>query len=83
MDHLKKVVIKLNDFDANLSFNRDSFGSLALNESSILPFDSKILRQDQIIDLIDLCIFNASNTWTLHYRGSRDGFGAEDFHLKC
>jgi DNA repair exonuclease SbcCD ATPase subunit len=83
IDQWKKVVIKLNDFDANLSFNRDSFGSLALNESSILQFDSKILSQHQIIDLIKLCEFNSDDNWALLYRGSRDGFGAEDFHLKC
>jgi hypothetical protein len=83
INQLKKVLIKLNEFDANLSFNRDSFGSLVLNESSILPFDSKILRQDQIIDLIKLCKFNSGDMWILLYRGSRDGFGAEDFHSKC
>jgi hypothetical protein len=80
---LKKVVIKLNDFDANFSFDCDSFGSLVLKDSSTSLLDSKILRQDQITELIKLCKFNASDKWTLLYRGSRDGFGAEDFHLKC
>jgi exonuclease VII large subunit len=65
INHLKKVAIKLNDFDANLSFNRDSFGLLALNESSTLSLDSKILTGDQVIDLIKLCKFNASDKWTL------------------
>jgi len=83
INRLKKVVIKLNDFDANLSFDRDSFGLLALNESSILSLDSKILTGDQVIDLIKLCEFNSSDEWSLLYRGSRDGFGAKDFHLKC
>jgi hypothetical protein len=83
INQLKNVVIKLNDFEANLSFNRDSFGSLVLNGSSFLSFDSKILMRDQVVDLIKLCKFSTSNKWTLIYRGSRDGFGAKDFHLNC
>jgi hypothetical protein len=36
-----------------------------------------------VIDLIKLCKFNAGDKWTLLYRGTRDGFGAHHFHLKC
>ena len=39
--------------------------------------------EDQVIDLIKLCKFNASDKWSLLYKGSRDGFGAKDFHSKC
>jgi hypothetical protein len=83
IDQLKKVVIKVNEFRADLSFDRESFGILVLNDSSTTLLDSKIIRQDQIIDLIKLCEFKACDTWTLLYSGSRDGFGAKDFHLKC
>jgi hypothetical protein len=65
INKLKKVVLKSNDFKANMSFERDSFGILALNCSSISLLDSKILSQDQIFDLIELCEFNACDTWTL------------------
>jgi hypothetical protein len=30
-----------------------------------------------------LCEFSLSDKWTLLYRGTRDGFGAGDFHSKC
>ena len=83
IDHLKKVVIKVNEFMADLSFDRDLFGSLVLNDSSISLLDGKIVRQDKITELIKLCEFNSSDKWTLIYRGSRDGFGAKDFHSKC
>jgi hypothetical protein len=83
VNQLKKFVIQSNEFKANLALERYSFGSLVLNDSSTSFLCSKILRQDQIIDLIKLCEFNASDKWTLLYRGSRDGFRAKDFHLKC
>jgi DNA repair exonuclease SbcCD ATPase subunit len=83
IDQLKKVVIKLNDFDANLSFNRDSFGSLALNESSIVSLDSKILTGDQVIDLIKLCEFDKNSQFRLLYQATRDGFSSDDFHSYC
>jgi hypothetical protein len=69
--HLKKVVIKVNEFMADLSFDRDLFGSLVLNDSSISLLDGKIVRQDKITELIKLCEFNSSDKWTLIYRGSR------------
>jgi hypothetical protein len=33
--------------------------------------------------LIKLCEFSPNNKWTLLYRGTRDGFGADVFHSKC
>jgi hypothetical protein len=30
-----------------------------------------------------LCEFSLKDKWTLLYRGTRDGFGAADFHSKC
>ena len=29
-----------------------------------------------------MCEFSLKDKWTLLYRGTRDGFGADDFHLK-
>ena len=34
-------------------------------------------------DLINLCEFTLRDKWTLLYRGTRDEFGANDFHSKC
>ncbi len=33
--------------------------------------------------MIDLCEFSTYDKWSLLYRGTRDGFGAKDFHSKC
>jgi hypothetical protein len=30
-----------------------------------------------------LCEFSSNDKWSLLYRGTRDGFGAKDFHSKC
>jgi hypothetical protein len=83
INQLKKVLIKSNEFksnaNANVLIDRDSFGQLVSSD----PFASEILRPYQVIDLIELCEFNSSDKWTLLYRGSRDGFGASDFHSKC
>jgi hypothetical protein len=74
----------MNEFKPNLSFNQDSFGSLYLNDYSIIdPFKSQILSGNQPSDLIKLCGFSSKDKWTLLYRGTRDGFEANDFHSKC
>ena len=83
LNHFEKFVIKTNEFRANLSFDTDSFGLLVLSDSPRFSFDSKILKRYQVIDLIKLCKFNAGDKWTLLYRGTRDGFGAHNFHSKC
>ena len=72
----------MNEFKPNLSFNQDSFGLLRLNEYSRDPFESQILSGTQPSDLINLCEFTLRDKWTLLYRGTRDGFGANDFHSK-
>jgi hypothetical protein len=60
------------------------FGQLYLNEySSIDQFKSQILSDNQPSELINLCEFSTKDKWTLLYRGTRDGFGANDFHSKC
>jgi hypothetical protein len=47
------------------------------------PFQSKILSANQPFILINVCEFNFGDKWILLYRGSRDGFGANEFHFKC
>ena len=47
-------------------------------------FQSQILtNQRQSFELIQLCEFNNNDKFTLLYRGTRDGFGSNDFHSKC
>ncbi len=58
---------------------------MLLNQySSMNSFQSQILtNQRQSFDLIQLCEFTINDQFTLLYRGTRDGFGAGDFHSKC
>jgi hypothetical protein len=80
----KDILINMNEFTPNVSFNQDWFGQLNLNGYSIIdPFKSLILSGNQPSDLIKLCEFSIKDKWTLLYRGTRDGFGAYDFHPKC
>jgi hypothetical protein len=80
-DHLKAS----NEFTPqSVEFDRDSFGSLCLNEYSIDPFKSKILTGKQPSELMKLCEFSPNDDkWRLLYRGTRDGFSHSDFHSKC
>jgi hypothetical protein len=80
---VKSNLIDTNEFKPNLSFNQDSFGQLNLNEYSKNLFESQILKDKQPSELINLCEFSLKDKWTLLYRGTRDGFGAANFHSKC
>jgi len=80
---VKDHLIQMNEFKANLLFSQDSFGKLYLNEYLIDPFKSKILKDNQSSELIKLCEFSPKDKWTLLYRGTRDGFGAANFHSNC
>jgi hypothetical protein len=81
---VKDNLVKMNEFKPNVSFSQNLFGSLYLNEYSIIdPFKSQILKDKQPSELIKLCEFSLKDKWTLLYRGSRDGFGAVDFHSTC
>ena len=53
------------------------------NKPQCFPFQSTILTESQSIDLIKLCEFDSKSKFTLLYRASRDGFGAQEFHSKC
>ena len=35
-----------------------------------------------MLELIKLCEFSPNDKWSLLYRGTRDGFGAKDFHSR-
>jgi hypothetical protein len=82
---VKDHLIKMNEFKPNPTFSQDSFGQLRLNEYSSITdlFKSKILSGNQPSELVKLCEFSLKDKWTLLYRGTRDGFGAKDFHSKC
>jgi hypothetical protein len=41
------------------------------------------LTGNQPNELIRLWEFSPNDKWSLLYRGTRDGFGAQDFHSKC
>jgi hypothetical protein len=80
---VKDNLTRMNDFKPNVSFSQELFGQLYLNEYSRDPFESQILSGTQPLELIKLCEFSPKDKWSLLYRGSRDGFGAKDFHSKC
>jgi hypothetical protein len=84
-DEMMNHFFATNSFQPNLTFDKDSFGCLNLidyygyNGGKILS-----TKQEYLNDLIRLCEFPSdANIWYLLYRGSRDGFRAEDFHEKC
>ena len=81
---VKDDMKRMNEFKPNLSFSQNSFGLLHLNEySSNDLFKSQILTGHQPSELFKLCEFSSEDKWTLLYRGTRDGFGAANFHSKC
>jgi len=91
MAKVNDILEVTNKFKPNLSlFNQTEgdttlFGSIRLCQySNTNPFDSDILTDErQMSELIDLCEFSPSDKWSLLYRGTRDGFGSNDFHAKC
>jgi hypothetical protein len=88
MNQIKEFCEETNGFQPNLSaFNQeDLFGSLKVNElcSNMNLFKSEILNDErQSVELIKLCEFAPTDKWSLLYRGTRDGFGSQDFHSRC
>jgi hypothetical protein len=76
-----RVHLKTNFFTP---IDSNTFGFLSLNEFQCYNlFQSQIVKFNEAIDLINLCGFSLSPNWRLIYRGSRDGFHANDFHTKC
>jgi hypothetical protein len=91
MNQVKDNLEATNGFKPNLSLlNREEqnslFGSMKLNGYwlNVNSFKGQILKDNQqCSELIDLCEFSPRDKWSLLYRGTRDGFGAKDFHSKC
>jgi hypothetical protein len=83
MNQVRVNIKRTNEFKPNVSFSKDWFGQLSLNNYSNDIFSSQILTGNQPSDLLKLCDFALHDEWMLLYRGSRDGFGAADFHSKC
>ena len=85
-DNLKAT----NEFKPNSSLFKQketsSFGSIRLNGHcfNVNSLKGQILKDEQLCyDLMKLCEFSPNDKFTLLYRGTQDGFGAKDFHLKC
>ena len=87
MTIVKEFCEETNTFQPNsTSFNQKEetslFGSIQLNQySNLNSLKSKIIKGErQSFDLIKLCELALNDTWTVLYRGTRDGFEARDFH---
>jgi hypothetical protein len=91
MNQVKANLMATNKFKPNLSsFNQvegtsSLFGLIKLSGySRINSFQSEIINDEkQMSDFIKLCEFSPNDKWSLLYRGTRDGFGTNDFHSKC
>jgi hypothetical protein len=65
-------------------FNNINISIRLYGFSPMNSLKSQILKgEKQLSELIELCEFSSTDKWTLLYRGTRDGFGVEDFHSKC
>jgi hypothetical protein len=91
INQVKDDLIATTEFQPNLfSLNQEGgsslFGSIRLEGYwlNTNPFESEILTDvKQSIELLKVCEFSPNDSWSLLYRGTRDGFGAKDFHSKC
>jgi hypothetical protein len=90
MNRVKNNFKILNEFRPNSTlFDQEElaslFGSIKLNQySKINSFQGEIIKGErQCSELIKLCEFPPSDKWSLLYRGTRDGFGTNDFHSRC
>ena len=69
---VQEFLTRANDFEPILTFDRESFGLVDLNQLCKSPFNSTIIESHLYID-----------KWKLIYRGSRDGFSLDDFQTRC
>jgi hypothetical protein len=89
MNRVKDDLMATNYFKPNLSsFNQmetSLFGSIKFNQYSCMnSLKSGILKSEQqLLELLKLCEFSPNDSWSLLYRGTRDGFEPHDFHSKC
>jgi hypothetical protein len=71
-----KVILRLRgDFDPN---DRNQRHRTVIPAIPSVPFTSTILSE-----LPSILSEFGKKRWTLHYRGTRDGFKGSDFHAKC
>ena len=89
MTKFKEFMAETNEFQPNLSsFDPEDkflFGSIKFSlYSDKNSLKSQILKgEQQCSELLKLCQFSSNDKWSLLYRGTRDGFGSDDFHSKC
>jgi hypothetical protein len=89
MNQAKEFFMETNTFKPNLSsLNQNEtylFGLIQLSEYSYMnSLKSQILiNQQEYFELVKVCEFSSNDSWSLLYRGTRDGFGAKDFHSRC
>ena len=84
MVQVKEHLKAWNDIRPTLTFNKDSFAQLNLNDySNFDPFKSKILTGQKPVQLIKLCEFGLKDKFKLLYRASEHGFHSSQFHSKC
>lgn len=81
---------KLNNFTSTNDVKESFFGILSLNDflnetsKEYSFYGSQIIQtKTESEQLLHTCEFNLNDKWTLLYRGSRDGFGADKFHSIC
>jgi len=87
MSHVKEFLEKTNEFKPNVLDQKETtslFGSIRLNAMSLESFkNSQLIIGEKFLEVINLCEFSPNDKWSLLYRGTRDGFGADDFHSNC
>ena len=83
-EHIQGIVENNEEEEADVTFcYQNSIKRKRINDVENL-LQSQILTSKQLsLELIQLCEFSPSDQFTLLYRGTRDGFGSRDFHLKC
>ncbi|CAF1127911.1 unnamed protein product, partial [Brachionus calyciflorus] len=93
LNYLRNVDIESNGFDLpdgidlrELSKEAKFYNIIGLGElpkKYVNSMDTKILDENQIQDLLDLCQFSTNSKFKLVYRATIDGFSAANFHQKC
>ena len=89
LDYLRMAGTE-NEFELPTGVDKDClnkeanfFNLRGLFNLTMPPFDSKILNEQLMTDLLRVCQFPDRMAFKLLYRASRDGFAASSFHSKC
>lgn len=75
--------LSLNFELSNFKFDLSFIGKLEYFNSRLQEVESNILSNVELNNLNELCDFSSISKWTLLYRGSLNGFSANDFHTYC